>query len=196
MNSMEEVAQKVSQCTDCSLSKGRDHAVPGEGPKDAEIMFIGEGPGFHEDRQGRPFVGPAGKFLEELLKSVGLMREKVFIANVVKCRPPNNRDPTPEEISFCRKYLDRQIELLDPKVIVTLGRYSMARFIPNQTIGKIRGRARTVDGRLVYPMYHPAAAFHNNNLRKVIVEDFKAIPNLVHQSPTKIQVEEPQGPAA
>ncbi len=191
MSSLEEVAQQVSVCTDCPLSKGRTKAVPGEGPADAEIMFIGEGPGFHEDQQGRPFVGPAGQFLDQLIMSAGLKREEVFIANVVKCRPPNNRDPMPGEIAACRKHLDKQIELINPKVVVTLGRYSMARFLPNQTIGKIRGRARSVEGRLIYPMYHPAAALHNQNLRKVIEEDFKAIPGLVKQGAKETQPEEP-----
>lgn len=193
MNSLEDVAQQVSVCTDCALSTTRTNAVPGEGPPDAEIMFIGEGPGFHEDRQGRPFVGPAGKFLDALLESSGLSREEVFIANVVKCRPPNNRDPLPGEISACRKYMDRQIELINPKVVVTLGRYSMARFLPNQTISKTRGRARMVEGRQVYPIYHPAAALHNGNLKRVIEEDFKAIPGLVRQSPAPQQAEEPPG---
>ncbi len=191
MSSLEEVAQQVSVCTDCPLSKGRTKAVPGEGPADAEIMFIGEGPGFHEDQQGRPFVGPAGQFLDQLIMSVGLKREEVFIANVVKCRPPNNRDPLPGEIAACRKHLDKQIELINPKVVVTLGRYSMARFLPNQTIGKIRGKAKSVEGRLIYPMYHPAAALHNQNLRKVIEEDFKAIPSLVKQGAKETQPEEP-----
>ena len=193
MNSLEDVAQQVSVCTDCALSTTRTNAVPGEGPPDAEIMFIGEGPGFHEDRQGRPFVGPAGKFLNALLESSGLGREEVFIANVVKCRPPNNRDPLPGEIAACRKYMDRQLELINPKVVVTLGRYSMARFLPNQTISKTRGRARMVEGRQVYPIYHPAAALHNGNLKRVIEEDFKAIPALVHQEPAQQGAEEPPG---
>ena len=193
MSSLEEVAQQVSVCTDCALSKNRTTAVPGEGPGDAKIMFIGEGPGFHEDRQGRPFVGLAGQFLEELLKSVGLKREDVFIANVVKCRPPNNRDPLPGEIAACRKYLDRQLELIKPKVVVTLGRYSMARFLPNQTIGKNRGKAKNVEGFQVYPIYHPAAALHNQNLKRVIEEDFKAIPSLVQQAPAAVQPEDQLG---
>ena len=193
MNSLEDVAQQVSVCTDCALSTTRTNAVPGEGPPDAEIMFIGEGPGFHEDRQGKPFVGPAGKFLDALLESSGLSRDEVFIANVVKCRPPNNRDPLPGEIAACRKYMDRQLELINPKVVVTLGRYSMARFLPNQTISKTRGRARMVEGRQVYPIYHPAAALHNGNLKRVIEEDFKAIPALVHQSPAPQRAEEPPG---
>lgn len=181
MDSLEEVAQKVSVCTDCALSKTRNNAVPGEGSPVADIMFIGEGPGFHEDRLGRPFVGPSGKFLDTLLEANGLRREHEFIANIVKCRPPNNRDPLPSEIEACRKYIDRQIDLIDPKVVVTLGRYSMSKFVPDQTIGKIRGRPRTVRGRQIYPIYHPAAALHNGNLKKVIEQDFKLIPSLVNQ---------------
>jgi DNA polymerase len=145
-------------------------------------MMIGEGPGFHEDRQGLPFVGPAGRFLDQLITSSGLKRKDVFITNVVKCRPPNNRDPMPGEIQACRKHLDEQIEIINPKVIVTLGRFSMARFIPNQTIGRVRAKARQVEGRTIYPMYHPAAALHNGSLRSVIEDDFKAIPSLVDQA--------------
>ena len=189
MNSLEEVAQRVSVCTDCQLSKSRNKAVPGEGPADADIMFIGEGPGFHEDRQGRPFVGPAGRFLEELIHSIGLKRDDVFIGNVVKCRPPNNRDPLPNEIAACRKYLDKQLELIKPKVVVTLGRYSMARFLPDQTISRTRCKARSIEGFQVYPVYHPAAALHNGNLRKVIEEDFKAIQSIVQQSSREPQPE-------
>ena len=191
MNSLEEVARKVSACTDCALSKPRNNAVPGEGSADADIMFIGEGPGFHEDRLGRPFVGPSGKFLDTLLESNGLSREHEFIANVVKCRPPNNRDPLPDEIAACRKYIDRQIELIDPKVVVTLGRYSMSRFLPGQTIGKARGRPRMVEGRQIYPIYHPAAALHNGNLKKVIEEDFKSIPSLVNPAISSDRSEAP-----
>jgi DNA polymerase len=154
-------------------------------------MMIGEGPGFHEDRQGLPFVGPAGKFLDQLIASAGLDRKEVFITNVVKCRPPNNRDPLPNEISACREHLDKQIKLIDPKVIVTLGRYSMARFLAKQTIGKVRGSAKSVEGRLIYPMYHPAAALHNYSLKKVIEEDFNAIPGLVHQASAVVAPEEP-----
>ena len=179
MNSLEEIAQRVRSCTDCPLSGGRTNAVPGEGPLDAEVMFIGEGPGYHEDRQGRPFVGPAGKFLEELLADIGFRREQVFIANMVKCRPPNNRDPLPAETSACSKYLDRQIELIDPKLIVTLGRFSLSKFFPKESISKVRGRARRVGDRLVYPMMHPAAALHRQELRGTIQEDFKAIPSLL-----------------
>jgi DNA polymerase len=179
MNSLEEIARRVRACTDCPLSAGRTHAVPGEGPSDAKVMFIGEGPGYHEDQQGRPFVGPAGRFLEALLASIDMRREQVFIANMVKCRPPNNRDPLPAEIAACSKYLDRQVELVDPRLIVTLGRYSLAKFFPKESIGRARGRAREVDGRTVYPMMHPAAALHRQELRRTIEEDIKAIPALL-----------------
>ena len=192
MDSLEDVAQRVRSCTDCPLSGGRTNAVPGEGPSDAEVMFIGEGPGFHEDRLGRPFVGPAGQFLESLLADAGLRRDRVFIANMVKCRPPNNRDPLPAETAACSKYLDRQIELIDPKVIVTLGRFSLSKFFPKESIGKARGKARAVGGRVVYPMMHPAAALHRNELKSTIMADFRAIPGLLADTPA-IQEQEEEG---
>ena len=182
MNNLEEVASRVSACTDCILSKQRTLAVPGEGSSNASVMFIGEGPGFHEDRQGRPFVGPAGKFLGELLNSAGMKREDVFITNVVKCRPPGNRDPMPGEIEACRKYLDRQMELIKPKIVVTLGRHSMGRYFPGQTITRIHGKPKRVGDVVVYPMYHPAAALHNGSLKSVIEEDFKAVPGLLKEA--------------
>ena len=182
MNSLEEIAQQVRVCTDCSLSHGRTQAVPGEGPADAQIMFIGEGPGFHEDRQGRPFVGPAGRFLDELLASIGFKREDVFIANMVKCRPPENRDPLPSETAACSKYLDRQLELLKPKLVVTLGRFSFAKYFPSESISRARGKARKVGGLTVYPIMHPAAALHKQELRQVIEADFKAIPSLLKEA--------------
>lgn len=176
---LQAVANEVVSCTDCKLHMSRKNAVPGEGPPNAEIIFIGEGPGFHENEQGRPFVGAAGRFLEELLASVGLGRDQVFICNVIKCRPPGNRDPTPEEIQACAKYLDRQIRAISPVVIVTLGRFSMARYFPNARISSIHGRARMVNGRWVIPMYHPAAALHQPRLREVVQEDFARLPDLV-----------------
>ena len=182
MNNLEDVARRVSVCTDCILSKQRTRAVPGEGSSNASIIFIGEGPGFHEDRQGMPFVGPAGKFLSELLDSVGMKREEVFITNVVKCRPPGNRDPLPGEIQSCKKYLDRQLELIKPKVVVTLGRHSMGRYFPGQTITKVHGKAKRMGDVMVYPVYHPAAALHNVSLKTVIEEDFKAIPGLMKEA--------------
>lgn len=179
MDTLADLARQVSVCTDCPLHTGRTNAVPGEGPSDAEILFIGEGPGFHEDRQGRPFVGPAGNFLEDLLQSIGMTREQVFIANMVKCRPPENRDPTPTEISACSKYLDRQIELLNPLLIVTLGRFSTARFIPGQAISRVRGRLHSVGGRRVFPIMHPAAGLRRQEMRAGIEEDFAKIPGLL-----------------
>lgn len=166
----------VHSCHACSLSRTRTRAVPGEGPIDAEVMLIGEAPGYYEDQQGRPFVGAAGQFLESLLASIGLKRNEVFIANVVKCRPPSNRDPQPDEISACADWLATQTEILKPKVIVTLGRYSMSKYVQGQTISKIHGQPRKVGDAWVIPMYHPAAALHQGNLRRTIEEDFKRIP--------------------
>lgn len=177
------VAMEVAGCKDCKLHLSRKQAVPGEGPADAELMFIGEGPGFHENEQGRPFVGAAGKFLEELLAGIGMKREDVFICNVVKCRPPGNRDPEPEEMEACAKYLERQIRAINPKVIITLGRFSMARYFPDERISRIHGQAREIDGRLVVPMYHPAAALHQPSLRQVVERDFSQLPNLMAGRP-------------
>jgi DNA polymerase len=181
MDELRKVAEEVAGCMDCQLHLSRKNAVPGEGPADADIMLIGEGPGFHENEQGRPFVGAAGRFLEELLESINLSREDVFIGNVVKCRPPGNRDPQPEEIEACSLYLQRQISAIDPKVIVTLGRFSMARYFPNVKISKIHGQAKEIDGRMIIPMYHPAAALHQPSLREVVKEDFSLIPTLIDQ---------------
>lgn len=174
-----DIARRVSGCKDCTLCRGRTRAVPGEGNPDADIMFVGEGPGFYEDQQGRPFVGASGKFLDELLASIGLDRRKVFIANVVKCRPPQNRDPQPDEIAACGKYLDEQIATIDPKVIVTLGRHSMQRYFPGEAISRVHGQPRRKADVIVVPMYHPAAALHQGNLRKVIQQDFARLPDFL-----------------
>ncbi len=176
------IAGEISACTDCRLHLSRKLAVPGEGPATADLMFIGEGPGFHENEQGRPFVGAAGSFLEELLASVGLKREQVFITNIVKCRPPGNRDPQAAEIEACAGYLERQIRALNPKVIVTLGRFSMARFLPNARISSVHGRAQRIGGRTVVAMYHPAAALHQPSLRQTIEQDFARLPEYVAQA--------------
>ncbi len=177
-----QIARAVHDCTRCPLHLARTRAVPGEGNPKAEIMLIGEGPGFHEDRQARPFVGASGKFLEELLGNVGYKRADVFIANVVKCRPPRNRDPQPEELEACRDYLDRQIELVDPKVIVTLGRFSMYRYFPGVSISKTHGQPKRVGDRLIVPMFHPAAALHQPKWRPQIIEDFKRLPHLIAEA--------------
>jgi uracil-DNA glycosylase family 4 len=178
---LKAIAEEVAVCEDCKLHLSRKLAVPGEGPAQADLMFIGEGPGFHENEQGRPFVGAAGKFLEELLGRNNMSREQVFIGNVVKCRPPGNRDPEPEEVSACSKYLDRQIEAINPKVIITLGRFSMARYFPNAKISKIHGQPKVINGRLIVPMYHPAAALHQPSLRSEIEADFARLPELIQQ---------------
>jgi uracil-DNA glycosylase family 4 len=179
---IEQLETAIRACTLCGLHKGRTQAVPGEGPINADIMFIGEGPGFHEDRQGRPFVGAAGQFLEELLASINLTRQQVYIANVVKCRPPGNRDPLPDELAACAPYLDRQIEVIRPKVIVTLGRFSMARFFPGASISKIHGQPKRVGNVLVVPMFHPAAALHQPKWRPVVEADFKKLPGFIAEA--------------
>jgi uracil-DNA glycosylase len=181
-DALRAVATEVQACRACKLHRSRKHAVPGEGPAAAELMFIGEGPGFHENEQGRPFVGAAGKFLEELLAGIGLRREQVFIGNIIKCRPPGNRDPLPEEIHACSPFLERQIQALQPKVIVTLGRFSMARYFPNARISDLHGQARMVNGRLVVAMYHPAAALHQPSLRREIEADFANLPALMQRA--------------
>jgi len=178
----EQLVQAVHSCALCSLQAGRTHAVPGEGPLDADIMFIGEGPGFHEDRQARPFVGAAGKFLEELLASIGMTREQVYITNVIKCRPPGNRDPLPVELSACEPYLERQIQLIKPKVIVTLGRFSMYRYFPGASISKIHGQPKRVGNVLVVPMFHPAAALHQPKWRPLVESDFKKLPQFITEA--------------
>lgn len=176
---LEKIATDVSKCTMCTLHHSRKLAVPGEGPANADILFIGEGPGFHENEQGRPFVGAAGKFLDELLTQINMKRSGVFITNVVKCRPPSNRDPQPEELTACSSYLERQIQAINPKVIVTLGRFSMAHFLPNAKISEIHGQAARIKGRLVVAMYHPAAALHQRSLRSTIEADFAKLPELI-----------------
>ena len=192
MNTLQEIAQRIAACTDCPLSKSRNRTVPGDGPKDAQLLFIGEAPGYYEDQQGIPFVGPAGRFLEQLLASIGLDRSQVFITNVVKCRPPGNRDPLPNEISSCNEYLAQQIELINPKIIVTLGRFSLARFLPNEAISRVHGKPRKVDGLMVFPMYHPAAALHQQRYRQTIIEDMKAIPALLEEAPQEQETPSPQ----
>ncbi len=185
MSATEELARiaaEVNVCTLCKLHHGTIKAVPGEGPADAKIMFIGEAPGFNEDRQGRPFVGAAGKFLEELLALAGLRRGDVFIANVVKHRPPNNRDPEPDEIAACAGYLERQIAAINPRMIVTLGRFSMSKWFQGEKISRIHGQPKQVGGRLIVPMMHPAAALHQPQNRPLIEADFRRLPEFLAQA--------------
>lgn len=181
MSELAELYAQVVGCQKCSLAQGRNNAVPGEGPEDAQIMFIGEAPGFHENRLGRPFVGAAGQFLEDLLASINLSREGVYICNVIKCRPPNNRDPLPTEIEACRPFLDRQIELIKPRLIVTLGRYSMAKFLPKASISKVHGVPCKIGALTVLPLFHPAAALHQPKYRADIEQDMLQIPNVLAQ---------------
>ncbi len=193
---LEQVATEVRVCPLCELARTRTHAVPGEGPAKARVMLIGEGPGWHEDQQGRPFVGNAGKFLNELLAQAGLKREDVFITNIVKCRPPGNRDPLPDEIAACAPYLERQIAAIDPEVIVTLGRFSMSRWFPGERISRIHGQARREGRHLIVPMYHPAAALHQAALRGAIEADFAKLPKMLaeieHMRETEAQQEKPR----
>ena len=177
-----QIAKEVTVCTNCNLHRSRKKAVPGEGPAHAEIMFIGEGPGFHENEQGRPFVGAAGKFLDQLLAQAGVTRADVWIGNVVKCRPPENRDPLPEELSACNVYLERQIEAINPSIIVTLGRYSMNKFFPGAKISAVHGQMRKVGGRYVIAMFHPAAALHQAALKPAILADFGRLPELLKEA--------------
>ena len=179
MSALSELYEEIRHCQRCDLYKTRTRAVPGEGPEDAEVMFIGEAPGFHEDQQGRPFVGPAGQFLTQLMNSIGLKRDQVYITNVIKSRPPGNRDPLPDEMNACRKWLNRQIELIRPRLIVTLGRYSMALFFPGKSIGRIHGTAQERDGITYFAMYHPAAALHQQSLKQTIEEDMLNIPRVL-----------------
>lgn len=170
-----EIAGRVRTCILCPLHKGRTRAVPGAGDPFAEIMFIGEGPGYNEDKQGLPFVGRSGDYLTELIQSIGLTRDQVFITNVVKCRPPENRDPLPVEIDTCRPYLDNQQTLIDPLVIVTLGRFSMARYFPGGKITAIHGRPKYEGTRAFIPLFHPAAVLRNPALEEPMAEDFRRI---------------------
>lgn len=181
---LEKLNKEMAACDKCILRSTCNRVVPGEGSAEAEIMFIGEGPGQKEDELGRPFVGAAGKFLDEMLGIINLKREDVYIANVVKCRPPGNRDPFPEEAESCWPWLEKQIEIIDPKLIVMLGRHSMERFLPNQKISQIHGKAmrRNIPGlgtRVFYALYHPAAALYNGGMRDLLIKDFKQIPKVL-----------------
>ncbi len=180
---LEKIASQIRVCTKCPLHKGRTNAVPGEGNPFADIMFVGEGPGRREDELGRPFVGAAGKFLDELLASIHIERGEVFIGNVVKCRPPGNRDPEELEITTCTSlYLLRQVELINAKLIIPLGRHAMGYFLPNTLkISQVHGQAFRRNGRVYYPVYHPASALYNTGLRAVLLKDFRRIPKLLEK---------------
>jgi uracil-DNA glycosylase family 4 len=186
-DSLELIGADVRACRLCKLCATRTQGVPGEGSQSAEVLFIGEGPGFHEDQQGRPFVGAAGQLLSEMLRKIGMQRQDVFITNVVRCRPPGNRDPLPDELSACDIYTRRQIEVLDPSLIVTLGRYSMARFIGTGSMRELHGRTRDWNGVTCLAMYHPAAILRTPTpeMRRIYEEDFRKIPPLLEQARQK-----------
>jgi len=170
------LAAEIRACTSCPLHRSAKQAVPGEGSGESGIFFLGEAPGFNEDVQGRPFVGAAGQLLDELLAGVGLDRTKVFITNVVRHRPPENRDPLPDEVTACDVWLRRHLDILKPRVIVTLGRHAMYKFFPSESISRVHGKVRrTQDALVVFPMYHPAAALHQPALRSALVADFAAL---------------------
>ncbi|MCK4862854.1 MAG: uracil-DNA glycosylase [Dehalococcoidales bacterium] len=191
MSPLNELYGQVALCQKCEIAKFRTKVVPGEGAEDADIMFIGEAPGWHEDQQGRPFVGPAGQFLDRLLASINLNRQQVYIANVIKCRPTNNRDPLPTEMQNCRPWLDSQIEIIKPRMIVTLGRYSMAMYFPGKSISKIHGTAQKRDNIIYYAMYHPAAALHQQSLKQAIETDMLKIPEILAEA-TSVRETEPE----
>ena len=195
MNSITQIADLVHNCQDCPLGLTRTKSVPGEGPENAQIMMIAEGPGKNEDLQGRPFVGAAGNFLEDLLDSAGMNREDIFITNMIKCRTPENRDPEPAEMLACSKYLDRQIELINPELIVTLGRFSTEKFLPGEKISKARGRLRRKRGLTILPMIHPAAGLRRNEMRKAVETDFGNLLQHLQMAQNYPPEEEPDAPA-
>lgn len=180
--SLAQVTKEVVVCEKCALYHSRKKAVPGEGPANSEIMFIGEGPGFYENEEGRPFVGAAGKFLDQLLAQAGLKRTDVWITNVVKCRPPANRDPLPEELAACNEYLERQMNSINPSIVITLGRFSMTKFMPGSKISAIHGQMRKIGERYVIAMFHPAAALHQSSLKPAILADFARLPQLLDEA--------------
>lgn len=194
LSELTEVHRQIEVCTKCGLWKSRTRAVPGAGDPEARLMFVGEGPGFHEDRQGLPFVGAAGHLLDSLLEDIGLDRSEVFITNIVKCRPPGNRDPQPTEIAACTPYLDRQVAIIRPAVIATLGRFSMAHFLgPEVTISRVHGRPQRRQGRIIYPLFHPAAALRQEHYRLALEEDFRRLHEVLAEA-DRLAAGEDEGP--
>ena len=170
------LTRAVHACRLCPLGSSRTHAVPGVGPADARIMIVGEAPGQNEDLQGEPFVGAAGKLLDQLLNGIGLSRADVFITNILKCRPPGNRDPQPAEVESCSPYLEQQLRLIKPEVVLILGRHALARLLPgHDSVSRVHGRIIEKDGVSYIPIYHPAAALYNSFLMKPLGEDFQAV---------------------
>jgi DNA polymerase len=186
LQTLDEIRKQVERCKSCKLGTASARAVPGEGNPNAKVMFIGEAPGFYEDQQGKPFVGPAGKLLDELLKVAGFTRQDVFITNVVKHRPPANRDPETDELEACDNLLRAQIAAIKPQVIVTLGRFSLAKFVSNvKSMRDIHGRALPYNGMTICAMYHPAAALHQGSLKAVLEQDFRNLPMIIARATQK-----------
>ena len=192
MSELTELYKEIKACTRCDLHKTRTQSVPGVGPENARIMLIGEAPGANEDRKGEPFVGAAGGFLNHLLEMAGLKRADVYITNVVKSRPPENRDPRPEEVAACSVWLDRQLAILKPKVVITLGRFSMYRWFPGGSISKIHGEPKKFGSTVVIPMFHPAAALHQPKYKDLIEADFKKLPKILADLNRVEQAEKPK----
>jgi uracil-DNA glycosylase family 4 len=177
------LADEIRACQACPLHRSAKQAVPGEGSAESGILFLGEAPGYNEDVQGRPFVGAAGKLLDDLLAGIGLDRSKVFITNVVRHRPPENRDPLPEEVAACHVWFERHLAVLKPKVVVTLGRHAMYKFFPGESISRVHGRARKKDGITIFPVFHPAAALHQPSLRADLTKDFANLATFLETAP-------------
>ncbi len=172
---LEDLAGEIRACTACPLHRSARQAVPGEGSAESGVLFLGEAPGYNEDLRGRPFVGAAGQLLDQLLAGIGLHRSKVFITNVVRHRPPENRDPLPDEIAACHVWFERHLAVLRPTVIVTLGRHAMYKFFPGESITRVHGKPRRKDGLVIFPVFHPAAALYQPSLRADLVADFAAL---------------------
>jgi DNA polymerase len=189
------LADEIRACTACPLHRSAKQAVPGEGSAESGILFLGEAPGYNEDVQGRPFVGAAGKLLDELLAGIGLDRGKVFITNVVRHRPPENRDPLPEEVAACHVWFERHLAALKPKVVVTLGRHAMYKFFPGESISRVHGHARKKDGITIFPVFHPAAALHQPSLRADLQKDFEALAKFLETAPRPAPVAPAPAPA-
>lgn len=187
MSTLTEINEQIRSCKKCGLCKTRTNSVPGSGDINADIMFIGEGPGKNEDLKGEPFIGAAGKFLDELLNGIGLKRSDTFITNIVKCRPPKNRDPEPDEVKACYSYLEKQVAIIKPKLIILLGRHAMYRFLPrNLKISEIHGepvehKGIATEKQIYLPMYHPAFALYNGSYRAILHKDFAKIPKLLKE---------------
>ena len=187
MTDLNLISESVLICKKCTLGHQRTNAVPGSGNPKSTILFIGEAPGRYEDEQGVPFVGRAGRLLDSLLESIGLDRSEVFVTNMLKCRPPKNRDPLPDELKACGPYLNKQIELINPKIILTRGRFSFAWFFPDTPIGEARGKPINLEnGTVVYPMYHPAAALRNGKIRQKAEQDFLNLQKIISTPTTKV----------